>query len=43
MIKASNEIREIKVRHEGIDLRTASLVGAINKIARVYQHRGIFP
>jgi glutamate dehydrogenase (NAD(P)+) len=43
MIKAYNEIREIKLRNDGIDLRTASMVSAINKIARVYKHRGIFP
>ena len=30
MIKAYNEIREIKDRHEAIDLRTASMVSAIN-------------
>ena len=43
MIKAYNEIREIKERHEGIDLRTASMVSAIDKIATVYRHRGLFP
>jgi glutamate dehydrogenase (NAD(P)+) len=43
MIKAYHEIREIRERHEGIDLRTASMVSAINKIATVYKHRGIFP
>jgi glutamate dehydrogenase (NAD(P)+) len=43
MIKAYNEIREIKQRHEGIDLRIASMISAIDKIARVYKHRGIFP
>jgi glutamate dehydrogenase (NAD(P)+) len=43
MVKAYNEIREIKQRHEGIDLRTASMVSAIDKIARVYKHRGLFP
>jgi len=43
MVKAYNEIREIKQRHEGIDLRTASMVSAINKIASVYKHRGLFP
>ena len=43
MIKAYNEIREIKQRHDGIDLRTASMVSAIDKIARVYKHRGLFP
>ena len=43
MIKAYNEIREIKQRHQAIDLRTASMVSAIDKIASVYRHRGIFP
>jgi glutamate dehydrogenase (NAD(P)+) len=43
MIKAYSEIREIKQRHEGIDLRTASMVSAIDKIAMVYKHRGLFP
>ena len=43
MIKAYNEIREIKQQHEDIDLRTASMVSAINKIAAVYKHRGLFP
>jgi glutamate dehydrogenase/leucine dehydrogenase len=43
MIKAYNEIREIEQQQEGIDLRTASMVSAINKIAAVYKHRGLFP
>jgi glutamate dehydrogenase (NAD(P)+) len=43
MIKAYHEIREIKQRHDGIDLRTASMISAIDKIAAVYKHRGIFP
>ena len=43
MVKAYSEIRDIKQRHEGIDLRTASMVSAINKIASVYKHRGLFP
>jgi glutamate dehydrogenase (NAD(P)+) len=43
MIKAYHQIREIKERHHGIDLRTASMVSAIDKIAAVYRHRGIFP
>ena len=43
MVKAYSEIREIKQRHEGIDYRTASMVSAINKIASVYKHRGLFP
>jgi len=43
MVKAFHQIREIRKRHEGIDLRTASMIGAIDKIATVYKHRGIFP
>jgi glutamate dehydrogenase (NAD(P)+) len=44
MVKAYHELREIKQRHEGaIDLRTAAMISAIDKITRVYQHRGIFP
>jgi glutamate dehydrogenase (NAD(P)+) len=43
MIKAYNEIREMKECHEGIDLRTASMISAIEKIAQVYEHRGLFP
>lgn len=43
MVKAYSEIREIKQQHEGIDLRTASMVSAIDKIASVYKHRGLFP
>ena len=43
MIKAYNEIREIRARHEAIDLRTASMISAIDKIAQVYEHRGLFP
>jgi glutamate dehydrogenase (NAD(P)+) len=43
MSKAYNEIREIQGQHEGIDLRTAAMVSAINKIAAVYRHRGLFP
>ncbi len=43
MIKAYHEIREIAMRHQGIDLRTASMISAIDKIATVYRHRGIFP
>jgi len=43
MIKAYNEIREIRQRHGGIDLRTASMICAIDKIASVYKHRGLFP
>jgi len=44
MIKAYHEIREIKKeRGENIDLRTASMVCAIDKIALAYLDRGIFP
>ena len=43
MVKAYHQIREIKQRHQGIDLRTASMISAIDKIAEVYRHRGIFP
>ncbi len=44
MIKAYHEIREImKGRGEGIDLRTASMISAIDKIALAYLDRGIFP
>ncbi len=43
MIRAYHEIRDIKEENPGIDLRTASMVSAINKIAAIYRHRGIFP
>jgi glutamate dehydrogenase (NAD(P)+) len=43
IIRAYHEIRDIKEENPGIDLRTASMVSAINKIAAVYRHRGIFP
>jgi len=43
MVKAYHQIREVKQRHQGIDLRTASMISAIHKIATVYKHRGIFP
>jgi glutamate dehydrogenase (NAD(P)+) len=44
MIKAYHEIREIKkARGEDIDLRTASMINAIDKIAIAYLDRGIFP
>jgi len=44
MIKAYHQIREITKKHGGgIDLRTASMVSAIDKIALAYLDRGIFP
>ncbi len=44
MIRAYHEIREIRNSNNAIDtLRTAALVGAINKIAVSYQNLGIWP
>jgi glutamate dehydrogenase (NAD(P)+) len=41
---AYQEIRETLRRQPGVpDLRTAAFLTAINKIARVYLERGIFP
>ena len=44
MISAYNQIREKKRQHrDQIDLRTAALVIALDKVARIYIERGIFP
>jgi glutamate dehydrogenase (NAD(P)+) len=44
MVSAYNQIRETKRQHrDQIDLRTAALIIALNKVARVYLERGIFP
>jgi len=43
VVDAYHEIRELSGRHQGIDLRTASTISAIDKIAASYKHRGIFP
>lgn len=44
MIVAYREIRETKRRHKAMKhLRTAALVNAIDKVARSYVERGIFP
>ena len=44
MITAYHEIREIQKQHgEAVDLRTASFISAIDKIAQSYIERGIFP
>ena len=43
MIRAYHEIHSIQKQHQGIDLRTASMISAIDKIALAYQDRGIFP
>ncbi|MGM0505806.1 MAG: Glu/Leu/Phe/Val family dehydrogenase [Bacteroidota bacterium] len=42
MSSAYQEINEIRKRHD-VDLRTASLVNAIEKIGTLYQSMGIFP
>ena len=44
MIKAYQDIRDIKIRlGKGVDLRSASFVDAIDKIALCYGDMGIFP
>ena len=44
MIQAYHEIRETKNQHgEKADLRVASFLNAIEKIARSYEELGIFP
>jgi glutamate dehydrogenase (NAD(P)+) len=44
MVTAFHRLREIRAEHKnGIDLRTAAFVDAINKIAICYQDLGIFP
>jgi len=44
MITAFHQIREIKKQHDdSIDLRTASFICSIDKIAQSYLEKGIFP
>ena len=44
MIEAYHEIREIKkTKGEGVDLRAASMVAAIDKVAVSYRELGVFP
>jgi hypothetical protein len=44
MIEAYHGIREIFKRGGGAyDLRAASMIGAIDKVALAYKDRGIFP
>ena len=42
MIQAYQEIQELRNRH-GVDLRTASLISAIEKLGILYRSMGIFP
>lgn len=42
MVNAYNEINELRKQH-GVDLRTAALINAINKVGSMYQGMGIFP
>jgi len=44
MIEAFHEIRDIKKsKGEGVDLRTASMINAIDKVAISYRELGVFP
>ncbi|HLB00216.1 MAG TPA: Glu/Leu/Phe/Val dehydrogenase, partial [Bacteroidota bacterium] len=43
MIEAYHEIREIWKQHDGIDMRTASFIDAIDKVAQSYMELGVFP
>ena len=44
MSQAYQEIRSLRRQHnDSIDLRTAALISAIQKIAKSYEHQGIFP
>jgi glutamate dehydrogenase (NAD(P)+) len=42
MTRAYNEIREIR-EEKDVDMRTAAFVNAIDKIAKSYEQKGIFP
>lgn len=42
MVVAYHEMRAL-AREHGVDLRTAAFLGALYKVARVYEQRGIFP
>ncbi|HXO19127.1 MAG TPA: Glu/Leu/Phe/Val dehydrogenase [Thermoanaerobaculia bacterium] len=43
MVTAYHHLREIRCKHQGIDLRTAAFLDAIDKIALCYGDLGIFP
>jgi len=43
MIEAYHEIRDIWKKHDGIDMRTASFIDAIDKVAQSYMELGVFP
>ena len=44
MIEAFHEIREIKcAKGKDVDLRTASMIDAIDKVAVSYREMGVFP
>jgi glutamate dehydrogenase (NAD(P)+) len=43
MIEAYHEIRGIWKKHDGIDMRTASFIDAIDKVAQSYMELGVFP
>ncbi len=42
MVNAYQEINEVRKEH-GVDLRTASLINAIEKVGALYKSMGIFP
>jgi glutamate dehydrogenase (NAD(P)+) len=43
MIGAYHPIRELWKRQDGIDMRTAAMIVAIDKVALSYEQLGIFP
>jgi glutamate dehydrogenase (NAD(P)+) len=42
MVNAYNQINELR-KHHNVDLRTAALISAINKVGNMYEGMGIFP
>lgn len=42
MINSYNEINELRYKNN-VDLRTATLINAINKLGDIYEQMGIFP